>query len=188
MNLSSRLFENSQVHTLVDKSPLVNSCPYRISPQFHIDHREPSQILPIPVTTQIRHITEPDSIFLVIAFCNSNPFTTNFSIDFLSHLIANNYPNANTTSTRQLYQAYSKHHCEIHNLLKFYTNSSVQKRLVLSLEDTLVKCEFQEEACHISEFKWFFDWNFGNCYMFDTSLQTIVEVNLVWSCFLAWKR
>lgn len=127
-----------------------------------------------PVTTKIRQKSEQASLFPVIGFCNTNPFTTSYAIEYLANLINLTFPNeTNGTSVMDdvdlLYRLYIKHKYRIHTLLHFNTNSTIQRRLGLSLEDTLMHCEFQQMPCDTSAFRWFFHFRFDNCYLFDTS-------------------
>lgn len=132
-----------------------------------------------PVTTKIRYISEESSIFPVIGFCNTNPITTKFGVDFLDKLIRYKYPNEtmadDDTETDFLHRVYIKNLYDIKSTISYNTSSDLQQRLGLNLEDMLINCYFGDEACNMSEFTWFFNWNYGNCFMFDTQKKIYSE-------------
>ena len=47
-----------------------------------------------------------------------------------------------------------------------------KKRLGHSLEDILIGCNFNFKPCSATDFVWQFDYNFGNCYIFNGGLNS----------------
>lgn len=50
-------------------------------------------------------------------------------------------------------------------LYTFYHLSEIdKKRLSLPLEEMVIKCSFGTQVCTASDFDWFYDYDYGNCF------------------------
>lgn len=150
-----------------------------------------------PVTTKIRYVHEDAALFPVIAFCNTNMFTTKFGIKFLKDLIVENFGNSSQNDSIVeneidfLHSMFSQYSYEIQTGVKFGQNESTLKRLGLTLEEMLVNCRFQDKACDMNDFNWFFNWDYGNCFMFDTKKKIFskgIDGSLQFEFFIGFEK
>ena len=51
-----------------------------------------------------------------------------------------------------------------------YLNDTEKKKLGYPFEDMLIDCKFEANTCSASEFEWYYDYNYGNCYRFNSGL------------------
>jgi hypothetical protein len=111
--------------------------------------------------------------FPSVAVCNLNPFESSnpSSKSVLQSYIQNNglSPNikpSNTTYSIALVQ-------QAQNILKaaslgsMNTNETFVKDLGFSLEFMLISCFYNGQQCDASDFKWFYSYDYGNCYVFN---------------------
>jgi len=49
---------------------------------------------------------------------------------------------------------------------------SKRKELGFSLDDMLVKCQFNKNPCDSNDFEWYFDFHYGNCFKFNTGINS----------------
>jgi hypothetical protein len=94
------------------------------------------------VTTTSRIIFQNPTLFPKVTFCNVNWFTTEYAYNLTQ---------------------------EGHEDGKAYRlSNNEKKKLGHSLEDILIRCKFNNFACNSSDFTWYFDENYGNCYTFNS--------------------
>lgn len=130
-----------------------------------------SSYMDCPVLTKVQYVSQDSVDFPAIAICNSNPFATNYSIDYLSSVMENK-----TGLKRQ----YSQSKIDFLNknlgikdlrllfLAKVYNLDDQEKKLFgLKFKELVVKCEYNFMACRPHDFTWFYDFNYGNCYAFN---------------------
>ena len=94
------------------------------------------------VSTQSRTIYETPTLFPKVTFCNLNPCTTQYAYD--------------------LYQATGK--CDV-----TYFSNEEKKQIGHDLGDILFSCLFNDNPCYSTDFSWYFDNEFGNCFIFNSS-------------------
>lgn len=75
-----------------------------------------------------------------------------------------------------LYAMWQKHTFQLKSVVMFQTNETNQRRLSLSMEDTFLSCKFQGEDCDMNEWSWYNNWDYGDCYMFDTNQIVHIKV------------
>ena len=131
------------------------------------------------VTTMTRSIFETPAPFPKITICNSNPFTTEYALEFLKNAnkIVSKKRNLFDSSANYDYSTKAKLATEIYSLALFkmnaYTFSDINKTaLGHSLDDILISCKFNAKACTRKDFTWKFDKTFGNCFIFNSNNQT----------------
>ena len=121
-----------------------------------------------PVTTKTSYYTDQQVTFPVVAFCNVNAMTTQYSIDYLYDFLTNNSYGSSKTleSLNELLNGVQDLNQKVLSSL-FFLNDTTRKKLGLQLVETLVKCRFNGQECDASDFVWFFDYNHGNCFAFN---------------------
>lgn len=126
-----------------------------------------------PVTTRIRFIDQAKVDFPTIAICNSNPYMTNASVDFLIDYFERytnySYSNSNITKLEFLNDLFLNDSSQITNLSynNYNLNESIKKSFGLSFSEQFISCHFGGNLCTLDDFKWFYDYNYGNCYAFN---------------------
>ena len=136
-----------------------------------------SKFLKHDVTTKIEMVTEQKTIFPTISICNVNPLVTeeaqqlvlskykqngNFSFENDPEFIEN----IKWANKLALLHAFDDTN---------YTDEN-KKKLGFRLEDILLDCIYNENACHSQDFSWFYDINFGNCYKFNSGYDSSGDV------------
>jgi hypothetical protein len=96
------------------------------------------------VTTTSRHVFETKALFPKVKFCNVNPFTSEY--------------------------AYRLTQMGIFNSKNLTTK--LRKKLAHDLSDILLECKFNDKFCNSTEFTWSFHHSYGNCYKFNTGLDS----------------
>lgn len=139
---------------------------------FHIIIQNLLAYLEYQVISQIRFVNQDVTDFPAVMVCNTNPYVTNFSIDFLC-----DYIEANTNSTfsnttgkldflnRNLFlddQLRVKLYVDVRRL-----NDSFKRQLGFNLSELLIRCEFYGEECNLDHFEWIYHWNHGSCFVFN---------------------
>lgn len=126
-----------------------------------------------PVTTKMRYISEADILFPVIAFCNTNMITTAYGVEYFNNMTEKYFPNETRADDESqidfLHRVYNLHRYDIQSTLKFNTPIDIQQRLGYNLSESLITCKYHGEDCDQADFLRYFNWNSGNCWMFDTS-------------------
>ena len=142
------------------------------------------------VTTTTRTIYESSSAFPKITICNCNPFTSRHSIEFLRRVnseINSDIDMFNETQINMLnYTVKSTFFLSIYNAANramLNLSDDDKKRLGHSLDDILIDCQFNGEACNASDFEWKFDKFFGNCYVFNSGLNEVKKSYIAGSLF-----
>ena len=108
--------------------------------------------------TNFEIIPEMPAIFPAITICNLNQYQTNYSFDIVQKY--SNYSSLNTYKRFFL----------MNELLTI--NDSFKKSLTYSLKESLISCLLNLNPCSSSDFVWTFDPIYGNCYSFNTGLNS----------------
>ena len=98
------------------------------------------------VTTTSRTIFENPTLFPKVTFCNVNWFTTEYAYNL-------------TQEGNEDSKAYR-------------LSNNEKKKLGHRLEDILIRCSFNNFPCNSSDFTWYFDENYGNCYTFNSGFDS----------------
>lgn len=128
------------------------------------------------VITKIRNFNDFPCEFPKITICNANMLTTNFSMSLSNKVLADN-------SITDIYSSSllkSKFPDDIYQQIEYarylvqsYATSSKlsdeeKKKLGYKIEDILISCNFAGNSCWPDEFDWYFDFNYGNCFVFNS--------------------
>jgi len=116
-----------------------------------------SEYLSYQVTTTSRTIYENPTLFPKISFCNINKYATKYAYDL-----------AKNTSYNEL-----------------SLNKEEKKLLGHEFKNTVLNCWFNYKECTSRDFVWFFDSTYGNCFAFNSGLDSNkTDVDLKLSSFV----
>ena len=126
-------------------------------------------------TSEIRYVNELPGMFPTVTVCNRNPFTTDFSIEFIKSIMTNNsliengteaFDPVNLTADKldtilYLARAYAK---------SDYFSDDEKRKLGFSAEGFLLGCQFNFYDCDMRDWTWYYDFYYGNCYIFNSGV------------------
>lgn len=135
------------------------------------------------VNTRYEIIAKTPMLFPSVTICNVNFLVTNYSIDFFENFLVE------TNSENGFYDSYMRlknstaNESDINWMggAKFLAmirafgrslNDTDRKKLGYELETMMMDCWFDNRKCSKDDFEWFYDFNYGNCYRFNTGLRT----------------
>ena len=134
--------------------------------------------LSFEVSTTTRTLYETPALFPKVTICNVNPFTTEYALEFLkeiSHNFKSKIDIFNKTKLNRLNQTYkSSLISNVYHQAIFKMNSLNQtekRKLSHPIEDMLQNCYFNAQPC--SEFNWYFDPYYGNCWVFNSEFNPL---------------
>ena len=121
------------------------------------------------VTTTIRYMSEQQSTFPTIAVCNVNALSSDYAADLIRRaglsfreLTALGTMKGNFNAYRKI-QAYLKR-------TRGYLLTDAEKRNLTMLDDMMISCSFQEEACSAErDFEFVFHPFYLGCYRFNAN-------------------
>ena len=129
------------------------------------------------VITQLSDYTESPIEFPVVTYCNSNPFTTEYGLNYSkSFLASQNITNLLNSTILKSYFNYS----DIQEMVNLYISKTIVMRAAKQLNDTekrkmgysldfsLIMCAINNQPCDANSFVWYYDTAYGNCYQFNT--------------------
>jgi hypothetical protein len=133
------------------------------------------------VITTSRTVFEFPMTFPKVTLCNLNPFTSEYSVEFLRKINKNLMPDFDVFDENQMstisYENKSKLISDIFaqaflqmNSLNF---SDLEKRkLAHDFDDILLSCTFNSKNCSSNDFVWEFNSYYGNCYVFNSGFNS----------------
>lgn len=109
--------------------------------------------------------------FPALSICDSNYFKTPQASQYLESLLSQKY-GVNVTNFDEYYNAFNGSISPV--AWTFYEtffetfNDTLRRSFGYSLNDTMIKCEFDSKPCDLNWFDWFYHPFFGNCYKFNS--------------------
>lgn len=138
-----------------------------------------SEYLDYQVTTKIRFLNENTSDFPAVAICNSNPFVTEYAIDYLIGLIQQKSTYSPKSQNLSKIE-FINHHFKVNQGLKDHVrafalagsmNKTERQKLGFPLKKVIISCRFNTIDCIDTGFTWKYSWQYGNCYVFNSDNQ-----------------
>ncbi len=109
--------------------------------------------------TLVKHENE-GIIFPIIGICNINPFTTDYSKEFIKTIIENDEQNIDNLYQTIIYANY---------ISNDKTSKFNRKLFGQSLKEFLIDCKFANLKCDMEQdFEHYYDVNYGNCYRYNS--------------------
>lgn len=128
-----------------------------------------------PVIVDVQLVHESPTYFPAITICNLNQFNNKRSKNFIDQIINSyNLTNKNLNSI--------KYTQELNELLKreikhLNLNESTLKLLGYTIDEMLISCSFNHLKCDVNDFEWFYDYNLGNCYIYNNKPSLLKSIN-----------
>ena len=127
------------------------------------------------VSTTTRTIYETPALFPKITICNINPFTTKYAFEFLKQINEEVAPNSNVFNDEQMNHLDLLTKLDIIEKIKIKAifkmnelNETGKRKLSHPIDEILVK--LKSFSCTPSDFAWYFDPWYGNCWMINSGL------------------
>ncbi|RNA26674.1 acid-sensing ion channel 1 isoform X2 [Brachionus plicatilis] len=111
------------------------------------------------VTTKTRVISEFKPLFPTVTICNSNYFTSEFSVGFIDKLKNNSILINPLTGQFELLAKIQSNQPELEYGKKNFGDS---------LNKLIVNCQSVYQPCNLSQFNFFLHTNYGNCYQYNS--------------------
>jgi hypothetical protein len=132
------------------------------------------------VTTKIRIFYEYPSDFPSVTICDTNPFKTNISFNFIREVLRNYSIDEGVLTNRTDDIYLTKLYNDIDNIsyiLKSYASSGKisdeeKKKFGKKLEEILIICRFADDDCSTDDFIWIYNFYYGNCYQFNSGFNS----------------
>ena len=129
------------------------------------------------MVTHINVYSEQSSNFPAVTICNLNPFITNYSFQYLQAV-------ATTLNINKGIHVPSQSNNKIESIKQmllliangFNLTQTEKQKLAQPLEQLIITCTFNMISCNYSEFTWYFDPRYGNCYRFNSKLKGVESV------------
>lgn len=140
-----------------------------------------------PISTQISNTKEIPSQFPTVTFCNINPFikpVLGYTYkEFLDYIFIeqgfNDKPNASDYEydyydfvvNEQNINDTQKDMMDKKQIFLNYAaelNDSSKQDFGYSLNQTLITCFFNNQRCNLTDFNWYYSYDYGNCFSFNT--------------------
>jgi hypothetical protein len=120
------------------------------------------------IVTKVTVFNEYPSPFPAVAICNINPFTTNYSVEFSKKVFDKyHFPYTSMAQDFSKKKFFSfKYLLETHAKDPSFSDEN-KKKLGHRLEDILLTCLYEMNPCTADDFEWFYDLDFGNCWIFN---------------------
>jgi len=129
------------------------------------------------VNTTTRTLYETPALFPKVTICNVNPFTTQYSMEFIKKVNKELYPNIDIFNENQMNQLNFTYKSVLINVIYRQAkakmnklNETEKRKLSHSLDDIMSDCSFNIQPCSANDFKWFFEPFYGNCWIFNSGL------------------
>jgi hypothetical protein len=124
-------------------------------------------------------VTESPTNFPSITICNINPFYNKRSSNYIKNVLNDNnlLYLANLTSMNQnesAIQLLNSAQTVIKTYVATYKNLTIAERKLLGwdIDEMLLSCYFNGNKCSSTDFTWFFNYDYGNCYTLNSGLDS----------------
>jgi acid-sensing ion channel 2 len=127
------------------------------------------------VSTTSRTSYETPATFPKVTICNANPFTTQYAVEFLK--IINQEYNKSIDMFDDEQMGKLDFETKYNFLSKIYwrgkykmngLNETEKRKFSHPLEEIMLYCNFNGKSCEVDDFKWYFDPQIGNCWIFNS--------------------
>ncbi len=113
------------------------------------------------VVTKINIINESPITFPAITFCNLNGFSSDYATSLINSLNNSMRYSPDPDQLRDLFE-----------IKAALLNDTEKQQLGLSIENSLIACTFNYEACSFDDFHWYYSSSYGNCFRFNTGFSS----------------
>ena len=133
------------------------------------------------VTTAYTNVYESPANFPAITICNLEAFDTYANLNLIQSILNKNGMNITITPSNQSPGINQLR--IITNYLKAYfisnttSNQTYLQSIGFTISSLLISCYFNNQPCSESDFSWFYDFNYGNCYTFNSNTTSIKKTS-----------
>jgi hypothetical protein len=123
----------------------------------------------------LRELSTP---FPTVTLCDYNMFNTEEGYEFVKRArsgfnnIFSKSEQSNKSKIRTIQSEIKYSKSLLYQNKTLYNNFELRKNLSLTLDKMILGCYFGSKECNISDFEYFFDINFGNCYRFNSGINS----------------
>lgn len=133
------------------------------------------------VTTSFTTVYESPSDYPAVTICNLVPFDTYINLNYFQNILtANNlnYTIVPTTDNPGIEQVNIISDFLKAKVISNQTNNSTTlQSFGYSIDSLLISCYYNGLRCYASDFNWFYDYNYGNCYTFNGNTASIKKIS-----------
>lgn len=152
-------------------------CAYYISQSI-------TDYLSFDTVTKAEQVYVVSTQFPAVSICNVNPFLTNASYEFVQNLLIKNgliSPSDPTNGFNYYFDdtLVSFKFLSGFNALDPNLTDDFRKRFGYEMKDMLLSCVYNLNNCSADDFYWYFDMQFGNCYIFNSGIIRIFKNSIL---------
>ena len=131
------------------------------------------------VISKVSIFNEVTSPFPTISICNIYPYVNGNSSNFVRNtLIEQNFSQFLNYSDNGLSLEPNKFLTNYLSLINGVKVSNEEKKSYsLTLDEMLISCLYASTACNASDFEWYYDTLYGNCYMFNKGSNSSIKMS-----------
>ncbi|RNA01862.1 acid-sensing ion channel 1 isoform X2, partial [Brachionus plicatilis] len=128
------------------------------------------------VVTKIRVIDKDSINFPAVTICNINPFVTQQGLEYVQNILEeNNISSFTDVTIDPIFQdEFSKLNSN-YNIFRYFLttfskaiSNEQKKNLSLPFDKMFISCLYNLRPCNQSQWTWFYNSEFGNCYRFNS--------------------
>lgn len=122
------------------------------------------------VTTTVRVYTEGNVPFPIVSLCHTSPITTEFGQEFIKNRLynINEYNNGGYLNINYIISDYEQVDRLRSSAFMPNVTDEMRRRFGPSLDELIIGCMYSGRSCSESDWTHYYDFNFGNCYKFNT--------------------
>ena len=121
------------------------------------------------VITKLSIVGEVSSLFPTVTICNSVPFMTSNSTSFEYNILSSPYFSKflNYTDNNEPLEPLQSLGNYLASINAEIQSDDVKKAFGLTIDQMLISCLYSGSACSYSDFEWFYNPLYGNCFRFN---------------------
>ena len=129
------------------------------------------------IVTQIDVVKESPTEFPSVSFCNINLFQSDLAQSLIKNISKTFKDDLKKFSAGGFIVAQNKRQDFLQNNILLNRSESEIRLLSPQLNETLIDCSISGKYCNETEFDWFYDGSYGNCYRFNSG-KNLTDSNL----------
>lgn len=119
----------------------------------------------------------PKTPFPSVTICDYNNFHTPegkaYTKDVLKNFDSKIFESTHKSKTKLIHLKEKYVKSSLLKNLTIFNDFELRKKFSPTLDQILIECHFGSRSCNISDFEYFFDINYGNCYIFNSLNQKV---------------
>jgi hypothetical protein len=119
----------------------------------------------------------PKTPFPSVTICDYNNFHTPegkaYTKDVLKNFDSKLFESTHKSKTKLIHLKEKYVKSSLLKNLTIFNDFELRKKFSPTLDQILIECHFGSRSCNISDFEYFFDINYGNCYIFNSGFNSL---------------